>query len=363
MTSSDTRRAHPTDVLDDALDRLAAYRWVDGPGMAVHAPMGAEALVGLGHADVVADWVEAYKARHEPIDGPAPVGGLDPADLSSWRPALGDPSRLTDWHDLFARRLAEEPWSDVVRTWVPRLLPGYGGAFTHGLLRTSHAVRALSRTAGVEPSALLLGELAMALAYWAGTFLPLPGDPGLRGDRPLAAALDALPRPADPGWSMMEAAQFTRIDELTGFPAAVAAHAAPAGSVDDALSDLTRTFARLLPALPEVHPFALVHALTPVAAARALLPHLPGEAHLDVYRAVWHVDAAIAAGFVPKGVASDATDLGEPPTPAELVARAVEHRDPHAIKYTAACLSEHARHPDPAYLQAAHHTLTCTTPW
>ena len=34
--------------MDEALDRLSAYRFTDGPGMAVHAPMGAEALTSLG---------------------------------------------------------------------------------------------------------------------------------------------------------------------------------------------------------------------------------------------------------------------------------------------------------------------------
>src|SRR5687768_4770525 len=120
MTATDHETHAPADALDDALDRLAAYDFTDGPGMAVHAPMGAEALATLGYGGEVAGWVEAYKARHEPIAAPAPTGRIDPADPGSWRPALGEPGRLGDWRRLFTERLADEPWPAVVATWVPR---------------------------------------------------------------------------------------------------------------------------------------------------------------------------------------------------------------------------------------------------
>ena len=37
-----------TDTLNDALERLADYAFVDGGGFACHGPMGAEALSALG---------------------------------------------------------------------------------------------------------------------------------------------------------------------------------------------------------------------------------------------------------------------------------------------------------------------------
>jgi hypothetical protein len=61
-----------TDALADALERLDGYAYLDGPGFAVHGPMGAETLSALGHNDMVAGWVEAYKLRHQPIETPPP---------------------------------------------------------------------------------------------------------------------------------------------------------------------------------------------------------------------------------------------------------------------------------------------------
>lgn len=355
-----------TDALDDALDRLSAYAYVDGPGMAVHGPMGAEALSTLGHDDLVAAWVEEYKARHEVIAAPAAVGHLDPEDEASWRPALGDPARLSDWAELFIHQLQDQRWQDVLATWAPRLLPGYAGAFTHGLIRTAHAVRALESTAQPSPSPLVTAELAKALAYWAGSYKALPGRPTLSGALPLDAAIDQLPRPAQP-WTPMEAGQFSRIHELSDLPRAVEALAAPA-SVDEALSDLTASFARRLLANPDVHPVGLVHAITPVAGARTMLPYLPTLSAERVYAHLWHVDAAIAAAFLPAPgshghQSGQDGQRGDPPTPAELTARAVEHKDPHVVKFTEACLRENALRPDPAYLLAAQHLIDTTPPW
>jgi hypothetical protein len=42
--------------------------------------------------------------------------------------------------------------------------------------------------------------------------------------------------------------------------------------------------------------------------------------------------------------------------PGELIAR-VEHKDPHVVKFTEACLRENAIRPDPAYLLAAQHLI------
>lgn len=353
-TQTDETRA---DVVADALDRLSDYAFADGPGMATHGPMGAEALSVLGHADEVPGWVEAYKQRHDVIAAPPVIDRLDPTDPASWRPALGDPARLSDWDALFTGLLQEHPWSDVLATWVPALLSGYGGAFTHGLIRTSHAVRSLGAT--TTPSQGLLGELAKGLAYWAGTYKELPGRPRLQGHLSLPDALARLPRPTE-AWNPMEAGQFTRLHELSAFPDAVEA-LGPPPSIDDALSDLTTAFARMMVANPEVHPFGFVHSLTPAAGARALLPYVPTITTEQLYAQLWHVNAAIAVGFA-RDPGATAPDV-ETPEPEDLIARAADHQDPHVVKFTEAALAEHRRRPDPAYLLATRHVLDTTPPW
>jgi hypothetical protein len=364
-----------TDALHEAFDRLAdhGYAYVDGPGFACHGPMGAEALSALGHDDLVPEWIEAYTARHAPIAAPSTTEPIDPDDERSWRPALGDFTRVSDWAEMFRAALWDEPWQAVVARWVPRLLPGYGGGLTHGLLRVAHAVR--SMPADHAPSNLHLDELSKGLAAWAAWFKVLPG-PSLLGSSSLGSsrlggalgpdqAIARLPRPATP-WSPLEAGTFARLDEVPDYPAAVAA-LRPPDDVDAALSDLTAAFCRTMLAHPDGVTQGLVHAVTPIAASRALLPYLRGPAIDALYTRLWQVGAAIVVGFTPPAGRGrppcGGFPAGVPLRPDEIVARAIEHRDPHVIKFTEACAREHRRRPDPVYLHAASEVLRRTPAW
>jgi hypothetical protein len=350
------------DAVHDALERLTEYGYVDGAGFACHGPMGAEALSSLGYDDLVGDWVEVYKARHRPIEAPPATGRIDSADRRSWQSALGDFSRVTDWNILFSRELQERPWPHVLHTWLPRLLAGYGGGLTHGLLRVAHAVRAMPRDH--LPSDLALAELAAGLASWAGWYKPLPGRPELTGPLTIDQAIDGLPHPTE-RWTPIEAGTFTRLEELDGFAASVEAVGAPE-SADGALSDLTATFCRVLLANPDVFSQGLVHTVTPVAAVRTLLPYLPDVSVNTVYAQLWHVGAAIVCGFTARADGSRRSTAADPatvPTAGQISARAAEHRDPHAVKFSEACLREHTVRDDPVYLRAAQHVLDRTPAW
>jgi hypothetical protein len=351
------------DVLDDAYDRLADYSFLDGPGLAVHAPMAAEALCALGHDAAVSDWVEGYKARYDPLPAPSATEAINPADPSSWRAALGNPGRLTDWQHLFTRELTQRLWPEVIGTWAPRLLAGYGGAFTHGLLRTAHAVRALA--SAPAPSSLATDELAKGLALWAGMYTELPGHPRLDGDRALAEALTRLPRP-ETTWTPVEAGMFLRLGDLPDFADAIEALAAPI-RLDDAFSDLTLTFARMMLANLGADAIGLVHTITPVAATRTLTPHLPTVPTTVLYAQLWKVNAAITVGFTSghDTLATTTTIASDTPMPTAdaLIAKATEHRDPHVVKFTEACLNENTLRPDPTYLLAAQHLIDTTPAW
>jgi hypothetical protein len=350
-----------TDALDDALDRFGAYRYVDGVGFAFHGPMGAEALSTLGHDDLVAGWAEDYKARHAPIDPPPQFDKVDVGDETSWRAALGDPRRASDWASAFTDQLREEPWAAVVRQWAPRLLPGHSGGFTHGLIRVAHAVRAMPVDG--RPSALRLNELALGLAYWAAMYTEVPGQPRLRGPLSIDAAIAGLPRPDQP-WSPLEAGSFARMAELRDFPAALDAIGPPPGSIDEALGDLTAAFCRVLLAHPDGFPQGPVHMVTPIAATRTLVPYLSGVSGDALYANLWRTGAAIVCGFLPPTAHGGATpDAGAVPSPGDVIAHAVDHRDPHAIKFAEACVREHALRPDPAYLWAAKHVIDHLPRW
>lgn len=350
-----TRTDRRTDVLATVLDRVGDAAFVDTTGFALHVPMGAEALSSLGADDLVEGWADRFLAAN-PTGEVAPASQpIDASDEDDWRAALGDASRFSDWAVLFDHELDEAAWPDVLATWLPRLLPGAAGGLTHGLLRTAHAVRALpSDGSFLEPFGT---ELASGLAAWAGWWRPLPGDPTLDGTLPLDEAVTALPRPATP-WSPIEAGSFQRIDEVDGLPGALEAVRLPA-DVDAALSDLSATFGRVMLANPDSPPVGLVHAVTPTAAIRTLLPHLDDVTARSAVARLWQVSAALVVGMTPPFAAND---LGLPldrdvPTPEDLRDRAIAHGDVHAIKYVEACLREHRARPAATYLLAADDVL------
>ena len=95
-----------------------------------------------------------------------------------------------------------------------------------------------------------------------------------------------------------------------------------------------------------------IHAVTGPSAIRLLLPHLDAKARATLLRYGWQGAAALYA-------ASGGKWSSPAPAPAatgdrdDLVDRAVATGDEHAIKFTEACLREHALNPKAVYLEAA----------
>lgn len=342
-----------SDALNDALERMTDLGYERGAqgDLANHGPMGAEALALLGHGDRVPGWVESYRVLMPHHEIPARGCPLDPADESSWRPALGDFSRAGDWEQLFERELAAAPWREVLVRWWPRLLPGLLAQLTHGLIRTAHAVRSLA--AAPEPTRLQLTELSRGLAYWAARFAHLPGEVRMRGTQNLAAAIAALPRTPHQGprGRAVAAERLAHPDRLAGWDEALGTLAPT--RTQWLLSELTTEFAGVYLGHPRIFPIPLIHGVTAPAAVRLVLPHLPDELHEPSVAALWHVNTALLLAFTDdRGAEADAarqaaeTDL---PPFGELIARAVEHGDEHVIKFTEACAREHTLRPDPRY--------------
>jgi hypothetical protein len=289
------------EALNDALERLQEIGFTHEPNFAEHGPMAVDALSAMGRNDEVRSWVEAYKARYRHFPPPARQAPIDEADEAGWRGALGTYSRTTDWHDFFNRALAEQPWRDVVSIWAPRLIPGYAGALTHGLIRTTHAVRGIAEaTAPTRPQH---DELARGLAYWAGSYHAVGGEP----------TPDAAPR------TDREAAAL-----------ALNRHAAAMAQGLYANLDLA-----IVPVIQ------LLHTVTSTVAMKRLLPYLPADFAGEAVGTVRRVSGTIA-GRVPGAKAATPRDFGPLPGAADLIERAARHRDEHVIKLTEACLGEDA---------------------
>jgi hypothetical protein len=356
-------------VLDEGLSRLAGTGPEFRGGLSNHGPMAAEALVRLGRADAVEPWLDAYLKKLDA--SPRPAGRVTD---ENWREALGALNRVADWEAYLHAQLAEEPWRDVFARWWPRLLPGVAAAATHGVIRTSHAARSLAAAEAAQaagtarPGTTAAGtsaagtsaagtsarrdELARGLAYWAASYLELPGAARTSGRRDIQAAIGGLPTAGlapDSGLITTELA--AQLPELPGFGAAVAQLRPPADPAA-ALADLAGAFAGVFLRYGRTRPIALLHAVTAPVAARSVLPLLPQQLARPTYDSLWQVAAGLYAVYT-SGVTPEPLPAGPGPSPDEVTARAVAAGDEHAIKLTEACLRLHAETPDPVFLHAA----------
>jgi hypothetical protein len=355
------------DAINDALDRLRDIGFIMEPGFSEHGPMVAETISSLGCNDEVVGWLEFYKAKRRHIPPPPPKERLDIDDEQQWRAALGVYERVTDWQNAFRNDFGERPWQETLVTWMPRLIDGYAGSLTHGLIRTAHAVRALPM--GEVPTPIELDELARGLASWAATYQRVAGNPDRHGDRSLDESIRMIPRagggrgrPAATADRPAMAQRSVLLEDLPGFVDAVEGMR-PAPDIDEAISRHSAVFARILLAHPEIRPIPLiqlVHTITAPVAMRNLLPYVAADRGAWVYARLWQVSASIVARIVgPSGAQDEIAQAIAAPRLAreDLVKRAVEHRDEHAIKLTEALMRADNICPDPVYRVAAEAVL------
>ena len=333
-----------SDVMDDALERLAPYGPSFRGGLSNHGPMTAEALVSLGHNDMVIDWVEGYRKRLEPR-----TEATEPIAPGEWKKALGDRSRLGDWHALFAGQMAESPWRDVLGVWVPRLAPGIVAAGLHSVIRVGHAACSLA----VRENALRLDELSQALAYWAAEYLALPGEYSGAGKLAPSIALSKVQKlPAE--FRKSGGLITTQMKDLVGFaPFAEVIHLVdPSAGTPNFLCDLVGTFAGTL-VNTNRSSFDFLHAVTGASAITELLPYVKEDERDEVLAYTWQVTAGIFARYAGENLVAE-VEVGPQKEDFKQLARlAVATGDEHTIKLTAACAREWIRNPDPRLMAAA----------
>ena len=327
---------------DGVLEQLARNGPEFGPGLSNHGPMASDALVALGREDALEGWAEWYAQRL--VERPEARRAIDASD---WREALGDIGRAGDWSVFFRHEMEMRPWHETLELWTPRLAPGIMAGATHGILRTAHAVRALTR--GETPQRI--AELGEGLAYWAARHQELPTAPGTPGRDSVASALVRMP--------IVDASQRGRFLIFDAVRAVPSDEFAPAinyvdttVSVDSFVSDVTRTFAPIYLANAPHAAIAFVHTVTAPSALRLLAPHLTAESLHGVMRYAWQACAAVYSAY--QRPATPAAPPREAPLDeADLIDRAVAARDEHAIKFTEAGLREYRASSDAVFLRAA----------
>lgn len=329
------------DVQDEALELFEGCGAEFAGGLANHGPMAADALVAMGRPEAVVGWAERYRTRLEDAES-----SHWPIVAAEWREALGEPARMADWVAFFEREIASGTWQDALRTWVPRLAPGFLASGTHGMLRTAHAVRALE----FDDSALRRAELARGLALWAARYATLPALPysGPTFELPEAVAhVPIVPR------EEREARGFLTqtVQQLADRPefGPTIGLLSLEGPIGRQISRFTRVFAQVYLENART-PIPFVHSVTAPSAIRMLEPHIGEEASRELLRYAWQAAAGFLAVYSnPRGpVAAPA-----PAAIADLPDRAIASGDEHAIKFTEACLREYAISGDEVFVVAA----------
>ncbi len=342
--TSSTESPRSAEAMDASLELLAATGPEYGGGLANHGPMASEALVVLERPDAVVPWVARYRQSLD--ERPS---GRNPIAPDRWRDALGDYRRVGDWSNFFGRQLDDQPWRAVLSQWCGRFAQGISAAAFHGVIRTAHAARSLSR----RDAPVRRRELAEGLAYWAARYQSLPESPVADPKRrlPSEAIRDVEPLPesrrghgfiTDRLLALAESPSFAHVAELVD----------TTGDASRFVSDLTETFADVyLAHATGATTIALLHAVTGPSAIRLLLPHVDDAAAKAMLRYGWQAAAAIYAASA--RAEPDRTPKLEPSGRDDLIDRAVATGDEHAFKFTEACLREHALAPRPVFLAAA----------
>jgi hypothetical protein len=340
-------------MTDAALEELAAY----GPdlrnGLTSHAPMVVDALAALGRSDAVMPWLAHY--RPQLLPHPAP---REPIPRDDYASAFGREDRFADWEAFFVNELANAPWSDVARTWVPRLAPAVCASAAHGVIRTGHAVRSLAH----RETPVRVRELAAGLGYWAAAYQTLPTRrTGARGAAARDAIRDvAIVPPSERRFDGTIVSSLAGLEDFAPFAGAIELLDV-ARDPATVLSEIAETFARVF--LTNAHDtlgaIVFVHAVTSVSALRTLLPYVDADAAREATAYAWQTGCGLYATF---GSAPPARDPIAPVSLATLADRAIAHGDDHAIKFTEACLREDALAPSAAFAAAAERALSLLVP-
>ncbi|MBE8471799.1 questin oxidase family protein [Streptomyces justiciae] len=304
-----------TGHLEEALERVhAAGPEFDG-WLTNHAPMVVEALAAHGQTDAVHRWLDLYQDRLDDFPDRS-----EPVTDANWAQALGDPRRIADWTDYYARMLAERPWRDVLATWWPRLLSGLYGGATHTVIRVGHAVRALE--AAENPPRL--AEFAHALGYWAARHQPVTGITTVPGAPTAGEALDAVPAiaPGNVGFRNRLAA----VRQLPVWADDVTDPDIARARLNELVHAATHRYATH----GHGEPTMLVHAATAPNAVLRTLDSLPRDLWAPSLHAAWTASAAVTAMYGP--VEPVAYTPPARLTAEEVVERALAHGDEHVIK-------------------------------
>lgn len=343
-----------TTFLQHALDQVRALHPQNGPGMCNHGYMVLNALSELGASEQkLEQWLG--QVHGEPWSGRLVLG-------KEWRDSLGSRPHALSYRRFFADELARRgSRSELLRTFLPGLIPGVTKGLLHPAIRLSFALRG---SPGDELDRH--GDAVDALTYWA-----------IRYEELYPGAAAELASWSEPRGTLRPAEVFATLGQHPvpegGTFVAVAALAS-----DPSFRDLVRSRYGLSPSnaveyLYELSALAVrlylvtpalttLHAVTGAQALTDLVPLLRADdqAALVGIFSIW-----LCALYAEKGCPDLGFFASGPPSVSweELSTRATECADTHTIKLALSLKILDEAKPDPANLYAADKVVTRNKPW
>ena len=308
--------------------------------LANHLPMVLVALQRMGaSAERLEQYSHAYHAANHLVPIPAPVAFITP---ETWRAHFGEREREGDYRSFFAREITRLGATPAAMKYLPELFPGFAASALHAFMRMAYA------TMTDSPE-----ETAVALGYWAATYLPLGAPSGAEPvtDDPLQVLL-----------SLYDASAFRDIepeqDLLWHFMRETSRRPEFAPVIDRlAISPATRPRVAevSLALLAATGDFCAIHAVTGAHWLRMMEPRTPDPA--VPLRYFWQAVASVVPkmGFPvpPAPEQLDAWRRGALPDWPEIFAQAVTHDDEHDLSLTFSASEEFRFYGDPLYKYVA----------
>jgi hypothetical protein len=333
-------RAAPagTPKLAELLERNRQFGPEYGGGLSNHLSMALVALQRLGASDArLAGYYRTYARRLEP---PPPAGS--PITRATFAAHLGTQKRYPDYLAFFHEELQRLGLQQLLATYLPPLVPGIAAAAFHGVIRLAYALQAQD-----EP------EVALSLAYFADTYLPLGPPTGAAAiEEPpveLLRRLGRTPALAHRSWhARLISDQLPEIGVQPAF--------AP---VIDWLPASAARMAPLAEAALLVYAstdnFTALHGLTSTHALRIAWPHVPDPAAAARYQFQALCAAYISIGTPPLLTEAEQARLTRQAVPpwSAIAAAAIRSSDEHVIKLVYSAREEDAAYGHALYRYAA----------
>jgi hypothetical protein len=289
--------------------------------LANHLPMALVALRRLGASDQrLGEYFEWYKETNRLVLAPPRIAAIERA---RWTAGLGERSRESDYRDFFSGEVERLGARGAIGAYLPVLLPGLAASATHGFMRLAYGAMRQDDS-----------EIAIALGYWAATYLELGKASGAKPTTDNPAEVLLAMRSVE-SYRHVEA----ELDLLWHFMRAISAKpefAAVVGALDIGPDTFQRVRQASLALFAGTLDFCALHALTGCHWLRLLQPVTPDPD--SALRYFWQAIAALypKIGFPDLPSPSQLEEWRRLPCPdwPAIEAAAVRSNDEHDISLT-----------------------------